>query len=234
MIKAIIKYLSYAFFPRRCELCGQVVELNKPLCDDCNKNKRLLGETCKRCGCMADDCKCKLSDKYKYDSVIAPFYFDNGIKIGIYNLKFHGYTELAAPMAKEMAKAINEKYSELKFDFVTYVPLSKKSFRKRGYNQAELLAKSVAAELSLECRELLVKVCETGVQHKSTAKERKQNLKNAFELNTTENVKNKTILIVDDVKTTGSTFNECSAVLKKGGASSVYAAALAITKIKIK
>ncbi|MFR5876558.1 MAG: ComF family protein [Eubacterium sp.] len=230
MIRAVIKKLSYALFPRRCTLCGEVVELDKHLCENCESNKRVNGAICKRCGCSVDDCKCKINDKVKYECVAAPFYFENGASNAVYRFKFYGYTELAEAMANEMTETIKQRYCDVEFDYITYVPLTKKRMRKRGYNQSQLLADFIAKNINVPCSELLLKVRETSSQRESTAVQRRQNLRNAFKIVDNADIKGKTILLIDDVKTTGSTLNECTKILKQNGAGAVYACAFTITK----
>lgn len=230
MIGDVIKQLSYALFPRRCALCGEVVELDRLICDNCKNNKRISGNICKRCGCSADDCRCKINDKAKYDCVTAPFYFQNGASNAVYRFKFYGFKELACAMADEMTETVKRRYSEVAFDCVTYVPLTKKRLRKRGYNQSRLLAECVSKNIDVPCMELLVKVKDTSSQRGSTAVQRRKNLKNAFEICNNSDVNGKAILLIDDVKTTGSTLNECAKVLKRGGAADVYACTFTITK----
>lgn len=231
MIAEVIKKLSYALFPKRCVICGEVVEPDRCLCDNCENNKRIEGAICRRCGCSADDCKCRAGDKSKYECVTAPFYFEKGASNAVYRFKFYGYTELAKAMADEMAEAVKQRYSDVAFDYVTYVPLSKKRMKKRGYNQSELLAECVAKNINVACREMLIKTRETDPQRESTAAQRRRNLKNAFAAVNNADIRGRTILLIDDVKTTGSTLNECAGVLKNSGAGAVYACTFTITKI---
>jgi ComF family protein len=232
MIFRAIKRLSYVLMPRRCSLCGQVVELDSDICDMCKNNKRISLPICLRCGNNVDDCRCTINDKPRYDGVIAPFYFQGGAVNSIYRFKFYGYTELVDAMTKEMADAVNIKYKDVSFDIITYVPLTKKRLKKRGYNQSQLLANSLAEKLDITCLNLLNKIKETSSQRESNAVQRRKNLKNAFEIQDNVDIKDKIILLVDDVKTTGSTINECTKVLKRKGAQEVYSCTFAITKRK--
>lgn len=230
MIREAVKKLSYVLFPRRCMLCGEVVEPDRCLCDNCEDNKRIKGNICRRCGCSVDDCKCKIGDKAKYECVAAPFYFEKGAAAAVYRFKFYGYTELAKAMADEMTETVKQRYADVQFDYVTFVPLSKKRMRKRGYNQSQLLAEGIAENINVPCSELLIKVVDTDSQRESTAAQRRRNLKNAFELTEGIDISGKAILLIDDVKTTGSTLNECAKVLRRSGAESVYACTFTVTK----
>lgn len=233
MIKQIFDALLYSVFPRRCRLCGQVVEIDRPICEECEHNEKIDGELCLKCGCLKSDCCCGKSDKKpSYKAVVAPFYYSKGIKRGMHRLKFFGYKELAPNIAREMAESVSREYSDIHFDYVTFVPMTKRKLRKRGYNQAELLASATAKIINADCLQLLDKIRETESQRSNSAKARKTNLYGAFDLHEGADVKGKTILLVDDVKTTGSTLNECSEVLKAYGASGVYACVGAITKLE--
>lgn len=232
MISDVIKRLSYALFPRRCELCGEVVALSEERCEDCRAQHRITGDTCEICGCEKEQCSCgKNPKKLAYKQVVAPYYFENSIAKAVHRFKFYGYTELSDAMAGEIADTVRDKYSEIKFDYITYVPMSKKKLRKRGYNQSQLLAKDIAEKLEIPLADLLVKSIETPSQRGSSAKERSRNLYGAFDIADNADLADKTILLIDDVKTTGSTLSECSATLKSAGAT-VYCAVLAITKKK--
>lgn len=105
------------------------------------------------------------------------------------------------------------------FDFVTSVPMSQKRFNKRGYNQSRLIAESICECCSLEYRETLVKVKDNKVQSMLKFTQRQKNVQGAYKVQA--DVKGCSVLLVDDVFTTGATINECSKVLKRAGAKSV-------------
>lgn len=234
-MKNAIKQLSYVLFPRRCAICGEVVAVREKYCSDCRKAKRISGEICLKCAHSKADCVCSKKDKKPaFNGVVAPYYFRDSIAKAVHRFKFYGYTELAGNMAHEMSVKVKDNFADVNFDFVTFVPLSKKRFRKRGYNQAELLAQNISAELGVPCLKSLDKIRETETQRGASAKERRINLFGAFDLANGVDVADKTVLLVDDVKTTGSTLNECSEILKAYGASAVYCAVFAVTKRKNK
>ena len=125
-------------------------------------------------------------------------------------------------MGEEMALSVKETFSDVSFDVITCVPLSKRRKNDRGYNQAELLARSVSKNLGIPYSELLRKVVNNKVQHKENARERKINVYGVYDLIDGVDVNGKTVLLVDDVKTTGSTLNECAKMLKMHGAEKVF------------
>lgn len=211
----ILKLIEYSVYPRRCELCANVIEMDRVRCESCEQLEDLNHTI--------------YDNSLAFDALVAPFYFESGIRVGIHRFKYRNYDELADSLANEMLKAIRLQYADIEFDAVTFVPLTWIRKLKRGYNQAELLAEVIAKGMGLKCSKLLVKVKNTKTQQGSTASQRKKNLINAFDSSGVD-VKGKTILLVDDVKTTGATLSECARVLKKYGAEKVYAVTIAVTK----
>lgn len=231
MIREALEKFLYVLFPRRCDLCGDVVEFDKSRCNECTNSVRIFGEICDRCGHTKSDCKCKKNaDKMEYKSVCAPFYFDGNIVKAVHRFKFYGFNELSVGMGKEIALTVKERYNDVSFDLVTYVPMTNKRQKKRGYNQSLLLARSVSEEMNIPCVKCLVKIRDTDSQRSQSAKNRKLNVFGAYDIANDVDFTDKTILIVDDVKTTGNTLNECAKMLKGYKAKAVYAASFAIAK----
>lgn len=221
--------LLTALYPRRCLLCGEVVAIDETLCEKCCHAHKISRKACRYCGREPEACVCHHAAQV-YDGFAAPYYFESSLANGVYRLKNAGFSELATPMGKAVAQAFRERFYQAEIDCVCFVPLTKKKEKQRGYNQAELLAAAVAEALNVPCVALLEKVRETKSQRKSSITERRKNLQGAFAAS--EKAAQQHILLVDDVKTTGSTLNACAAVLKKNGAAAVYAAAFTVTKRK--
>ncbi|MBE6720841.1 MAG: ComF family protein [Ruminococcaceae bacterium] len=229
MLKELFKKLIVMFIPSRCRLCATVTEVSSCLCDDCKTALRPNGKLCHKCGLTKEDCKCDEHNyKFEYAQFTAPFYFCNSIAKGIIRFKNYGYTELAKPYAAEIVNSINANFDSKNFDCVTYVPMRKIRRRKRGYNQSQLLANEVAEIMHLPVRDLLIKTRRTKSQRSSSARERRANLHGAFDLAQSENADGLRVLIIDDVKTTGSTLSECALTLKAYGAECIYAATVAV------
>lgn len=230
MIKEAIKFLSYAIFPKRCPLCGEVIALGDEKCEECINQKRIFGEICTDCGFSKEDCTCtNKTQKPQFKQIVSPYYFEDNIVKAIHRFKLYGYTELAQSMGDEITKVVIQRYKDIRFDYVTYVPMTKRKLRKRGYNQSKLLAEEVSKIMGVPLVDALIKTVETQSQRGSTAKERRLNLYGAFDICDDVELDNKTILLIDDVKTTGSTLNECAVMLKASG-STVYCATLAVAK----
>jgi ComF family protein len=233
MIKEAMNKLLYAVFPRRCELCGEVVAFDKALCNDCENLKRISGDLCRICGRPKDVCDCKnKTKKPEYKAFIAPYYYEGSIRAGAVRFKEYGFPELSVRMGKEMYAHIANNYCDIPFDVITFVPMTRKKERKRGYNQSELLANEVSKHMDIPVEKLIAKIRSTSQQKRLGARQRRVNLRGSFDLENGAEVKGKTILLVDDIRTTGSTINECAYVLNCYGAKAVYAAAFCMAKPK--
>lgn len=228
-IKKITQTLLYSVFPRRCALCGEVIEIDETVCSSCKNNVRIKSPKCKKCGREKSKCTCKYSRKSpEYTGVTAPFYFDGNVIKAVHRLKFQKFSELADAMAQEMAESVLTDFEHINFDAITYIPMSEKRQKARGYNQSLLLAQKLSELLDVELEHTFYREFERGPQRGKTAKKRKADIFGAFDINDGIKPQGKTYLIVDDVKTTGSTLSECAAVLDCYGATESYAVAFAI------
>lgn len=219
------KFFVASFAPTfRCVICGADVFDGSAFCARCLKDVVFNnGKTCKRCGVALhgaeDYCgRCVLEKTY-FDRCFSPFCYGGNIQRAILNMKFHNVAMIAESLAPYLVDCA--KQNNLHFDMVTFVPMTKKSQKRRGYNQARLLAEHFCAIMELgEPSVLLQKVKETVPQEKLGKKEREVNLDGAFVA--TEDLKGKTILVIDDIKTTGATLNMCAKALKRKGAAAVF------------
>lgn len=225
--------LISCFFPQRCKYCCKVIDLRKEICLKCENNlQRISGEICYKCGVEKELCICRSKSNF-YKSVIAPFYYDGAIHYTIWQLKFRGRRELSKVIAEDMAKCFFEHYSEYSFDYCTFVPSHISSLKERGYNHAELIANDLSGIIDVECVDLLEKLYKTKPQHLLTEIERTGNLTGVFAVKSDVDIHNKRILLCDDIKTTGSTLNECAKTLLIGGAAEVLCITGAIASTKM-
>lgn len=236
-LKDIFEYILTLFFPNRCVFCGQIIDPVEHMCADCKKTLPWIdGEICHFCGASKSDCECKKRHGQFYDGIVAPLYYVDKVKHCIHNFKFNDDRLNARALAYLMNKTRKSEYKDIEFDYVAYIPMLENQERKRGYNQGRLLARELS-EISGICfgDELLVKLYETKTQHKCAYSiERKGNLLGAFDVNPRYDVNGKNILLVDDVKTSGATLNECSKMLYLNGAESVYCLTAALVNSKMK
>lgn len=218
------------FFPERCIFCNKVIEPFQLCCDSCREGmKTVRPPICSLCGANKKECTCG-KKKHAYDDVIAPFYYDEAVRKGVLRLKKHDDPLAIAFFASKMVAAVKREYPEPKFDGICYAPMTKKDRRKREYNQSELLAREMAKLLQIPLSHTLVKIYETKPQKRLNYVERSGNVLGAFDV--VGVLPGKTLLLVDDVVTTGTTANECAKMLKLYGADHVTIATIAVTMPK--
>ena len=140
----------------------------------------------------------------------------------VHQLKYTGGVHLVDDMAEIMAGVVKSMFGDIRFDVVIGVPLYSRRERERGYNQAGVLATSIAAKMGLECFNRAISRCkDTSSQTELKASARAKNVRGAFRSDYGEWLFSKHVLLVDDVMTTGATVGEVSRVLKSLGAASV-------------
>lgn len=229
MIK-LFRGFAKSLFPQRCAYCGKVVSVQSLVCDDCSRLlPRIKGDVCKACGREKSFCSCR-GEKY-FVSQAAPFSFESVVRKGLHIFKFRNGQQNAKAYCLEMARTVRERYPNVEFDYVIPVPMTSKSIKKRGYNQVEILSEGVAKNLGLECLGgNLVKLYETEKQHGISYLLRKGNLTGVFDVTDPETVSGKTVLLCDDISTSGETLNECAKMLWLCGAKEIYCISLALTK----
>ena len=150
------------------------------------------------------------------------FKYNEMIRQRLIEYKFQDKSYMYKTFAKIILK--NKKVCGFleKYDIIIPVPIHKKRRLKRGYNQTELIAKEICKNISLELKtDVLIKQKNIKAQSELNKNERKQNIKNAFEIKNINEIIDKKILLFDDIYTTGSTVNECSKILKKAGAKQI-------------
>jgi len=227
-----MRALLEIFFPREfiCPLCwrkGQSRD-NKGFCDSCvNKVLSLSREidTCPRCGYFKADQACPNCYNWENTSLevvsVVPYY--GMFKELIYNLKYNGKKDIIYPLGCLMAKRIEELEIKEKIKAVIPVPLHFSRENARGFNQSLLLAKEVATELGKPLLENVIK--RNNFRYSQTRLRKKgrfENIAGAFEGVNKQEIVGKTILIVDDIITTGATLMACAKALEQMGAIKVY------------
>ena len=186
-----------------CFYCGKPLPEEEELCSGCRKERPLY----KRGRAL-----------YSYDSAAA----------SIYRFKYGGKREYAIFFGREMARELEDFICRVNPDGLVPVPLSDRRLRTRGYNQAALLAEEIGRRTGIPVYSRLVRrIRDTKPQKGLNAKERQNNLKKAFKI-AQNDVKLSTIIIIDDIYTTGSTVNAVAKVLLEVGVREVYYMALAI------
>ena len=167
-----------------------------------------------------------------YDGISAPFYYEKSIRKSIGLLKFNGKDFISKRLSDDVAESVKSDFKDIDFDMICYVPFSNGSKLTRKYNPSELLAKHLSKNLKIPLRPVLIKLYENENQRNLNMTERIGNVFGVFDVLDNADVKDKTILLVDDVKTTGATLSNCAWILKIRGAKNVYCATVAITAPK--
>lgn len=233
--KDFMTYFLAIFFPNRCIFCDEPIDPLDDYCESCiDKIPFIKGEICPHCGMEKPDCTCKGKHPTGYDSIAAPMYYDGKVKDCIRRYKFKDRRNISKSLAKLMYNTLNERYPDVKFDYVTYIPMYSKKEKIRGFNQSRYLAREISrlSEIPFADR-MLFKLYDTDNQHDCTGIERTGNLLGVFDVSDDFTVKDKTILLIDDVKTSGATLKECGKMLLLNDAKSVICLTAAIRKSKI-
>lgn len=226
------------FYPDRCPVCDDVmpeVPEGKPLiCSKCKgKVKYVISPRCLKCGKQiytmeeefCTDCKEK---PHLYTQGIGVFAYDEKIKQSMYRFKYSNRRSYAAFYAQAIWRNYSHIINRWQIDVIIPVPLHKSKLRKRGYNQAELIATSLSKISKIPVdKEILARTKNTKAMKELNDKERINNLINAFKI-TADEVKYKRALLIDDIYTTGATIDRCAESLIDGGACKVYFAAVCI------
>lgn len=231
---AFLKLVLHFFLPRTCFACGCDLSWNakEPLCAECLSRLDAPGpHICKRCGavlkyggahCFA--CRGSKERKYKCRVIRSAFKFNTSSRSLVHALKYSRADYLAKYMGAQMALRYKN-YPELaEAEVVMPVPLFPKRNRTRGYNQSELLAENFAPLVGLPLdSKSLVRIKNTISQTTLGRVGRLANMKGAFAYQNQEPIKGKTVLLIDDVATTGATLEGCAEALKAAGAKKVMA-----------
>lgn len=229
-----MNFLVELLFPRRCPACDSPVDkMGNYICVKCrNIMKYIESPYCLKCGkSLKDDltelCVDCTDTAHVFDRGRALYEYDS-VKDAIYRLKYEKRREYAEFFGKELAMKLGKEIRSWKADAIVPVPLHKDRERMRGYNQAALVARVLGKELNIPVYENFIQRIKSTVPQKELiGKERQNNLKNAFKIGQND-VKLKTIIVVDDVYTTGTTMDEIARCLKRAGIHRVYCVSLAV------
>lgn len=205
---------------RWCQSCqDQVAEISPPFCPHCGQPNNSI-ELCRRCSKVAP----------AYLSLRSVAGFDGTLKTAFHRLKYKGDIGLGESLSRPLVRYYRT--LDWRVDFVTPIPTSPKRASQRGYNQAALIALPFALAVNIPYRPgALVRVKETASQVGLTAIERVENLKGAFQAPPGA-VDGKSVLVIDDVTTTGATLDDASRALIEGGADRVYCLTVARSLLK--
>lgn len=229
-----MKLLDF-IFPPKCPFCGDILTEALPLCKECAATLPYTGEnTCEICSRPLQEfsyrlCAACRKEKRYFKKSFIPLVYEGKTQHAIVSFKYYFHPSYANAFAYLIAdKLLKDTDSALNFDFITFIPQSRKTFLDRGYNQSELIAKRLSKILNIPCKSTLYRTNDSLRQATLNAAERKKNVTTCYF--SKETALSGTALLVDDVYTTGATANYCSRLLKKAGCSDVY---LAIALIRM-
>ena len=230
--------------PIHCKACDQrlLTEENGFFCPQCWESSPLIERPfCSRCGrphqsmvgygarsnFPCADCRARPSRYIR--RIYGAAVYDGAVEMGIKLLKFSDKERLAGPLAELLTAFAEREMDAEAYALLIPVPLHRVRERSRGFNQSRLLAERVLPAFPrARLDESLRRIRPTRVQTRATGKERRANVRGAFAV-LGDACKGKTVLLVDDVVTTGSTVSECAAALHRAGAANVDVLAVALT-----
>lgn len=209
----LFPWLLDLIYPPKCAFCGKLLGKDETdLCAKCRKGLPEVSGSIKR------------GEAFRQCWSVC--YYEDVVVDSIHRLKFNGMQQYARVYGRLIAMLLLR--GKVKFDVLTWVPISSKRRRKRGYEQTKLIAKTVAAELGCACVQTLSKVRDNPPQYtQKSAAERRGNVLNAYRAVRPDRFRGKRVLLIDDVITTGATLSECSKTLLMAGAAQVECATLA-------
>lgn len=221
-------FIVSVFFPKRCRYCGELIRYSETLCEDCKSGLPIIEPpVCPACGMSKSDCDCK-GRRHYYASVFGAFYYDGPIRKTVSRMKFNEKKFICKIMAEDMYRLFLREYSETDFDYICFVPFTESKKRKRDFNQAEVLANELSALTGIPVLDALECIYDTPPQHSLSRIYRKGNVFGIYEVKDKKAVKDKKILLVDDVKTTGASLDECAKMLRIYEAQSVNCITFAV------
>ena len=210
-----INWLLDLLYPPRCPFCRSLLNSSEErLCPRCRKRFEALPVGGYR------------RELEGIRLTVAPFAYEGAVRESLHRYKFGGVTAYVRTYAVIIGKCIDE--NEISCDIITWVPLSRRRLRKRGYDQARLLAEELSEILHLPAEKLLEKRVDTKPQSGTgSAEKRRANAAGVYACPDADKVRGKHILLVDDIVTTGATLCECAKVLRSAGAAEICGAAVA-------
>ena len=224
----------------RCNLCGREIFDGEYFCEDCIKTLPFNdGAICSHCGrktilpeeyCLT--CKGNLTSIDKGRSC---FNYEGSVRKLITGAKYYGKKYLLEVFSEYLYSVYCKNLFAV--DYLTYIPMTTKAQRKRGYNKSKVLCELLSEKVSVPVFDGVVKKKETKRQAKLDRSQRLKNLDGAFRIEDKKVIKGKSVLIVDDVTTTGATAEAMAKKLKSAGASKVYlitVASVGVSNNKIK
>ena len=204
-------------YPPRCILCRRLLKKEETdLCTDCRMEAPFFPDTKRKLQFL--------------DSFAAVWYYESSVRGSLLRFKFRGARGYAASYGKLLAMRLMQQYPE-GFEVLTWIPVSRLRKLRRGYDQVELLAKAVGRELGMIPVSTLKKVRHNRQQSRiSESAQRRANVLGVYRVTDPDLIRDRRVLLLDDILTTGATASEAGRVLLTAGAKEVHCAAVAAAR----
>ena len=235
-LKNYFHALSQLLWPAKCLCCNILIPQNADgLCDDCmNKlQSNVIANCCPRCGSSIspyafsnDRCPNCPKQKFHFDQIASASLYKSITRKLILDFKNNRKTQNSRFLSLMLNTAVDVADFKDDIDLIVPVPLHWRRRFSRGYNQAHLLAKDLSNDFPVSTD--LVRIKNTRPQFTLNFNKRQRNIAGAFAVRNRHNFAGKRICLIDDIKTTGATLNECAKTLKSASAKQVTAAVIAI------
>lgn len=234
-LKVVTEKVLNTIYPPSCALCGDLLgKGERYICADCEVSlPRVTEPACFKCGKEISDNETELCEDCSRHirSFVRGFpamNYDEMFQESIAAFKYHGKKDYGKYFAYEIVRSRGKDIAGAKPEVLIPIPLHKRKLRKRGYNQAEVIARELGRKLDIPVDDkILIRTVNTLPQKRLNSIERENNLKNAFQ-SQEKRVKYNKIMLVDDIYTTGTTVEACTKVLHDIGVKDIYYTSICI------
>lgn len=240
MLRRFLQSLMDILYPKTCLACKSRIGETKDedlICKKCYSEIKInLPPFCTSCGRHLEKknlnkniCPACIRNRLHFDRAYSPCVYDGVTKKLIHEFKYKGKDNLGKPLSKIMINFIKEYGLPVNYlDFIIPIPLHKTRLREREFNQAEILSMHIAEEFKINlASDILLRHRQTKTQTELKNNERFLNVTNSFSVNNRLSIKEKNLLLIDDILTTGATSSEAALTLKNAGAQTVFVLTLA-------
>jgi ComF family protein len=236
MWREVFEWVSGLLMPPHCLFCGGVALGEDWVCERCRGGLPFVGEGC--CGCCSRPafgrfvggavCSVCAETRYAFERNVSVFRLEGGVREQVHRMKYRGAAAIAGRMGYWLGRRLVEDgyFREVPVDFLVPVPLSRWRWLWRGYNQAEVLARSAGRVAGIPVWNALSRRGKLGAQVGLGRSERLVRLRGAFEVREGAVLRGARVVLVDDVFTTGGTLDACARAIRDAGACSVRALTL--------
>ena len=232
-MKLIMKLCLFCIdivYPNRCPCCNCFIEWNRYICDECEAEVKVDADVfCRSCGKVKQECICAVLPAYDRAAVVS--FYEGKSKTALISMKESSNRNFGRYAGENLGKWIEQQPDWMEADGIVAVPMHWTKKLLRGYNQADVIAKSISSVTGIPVeKKCIIKRYSRKAQHKLGAKERAENVYSF--ISGGRDLEGRKLILCDDIITTGSTMSRCAEILKECGADVVYAAAAATTRRK--